>query len=186
MRKWMQPFLAGTAWQYRPLDGRPDYADVTLFRSLGWAAGELAGFHLTLVIDNYFVFFSALFLAATALVILLSVNSSTISPVRQGRYFALLLFACISMMLMVSAVDLVVIFLAVEAAAILILPSLVTNVSQMLAGPSLSVVLRRLWPMMLAVCVGTWAGLGLMTGATGRYGRSAGCAQCRWTRAIRP
>ncbi len=81
-------------------------------------SGELAGFHLTLVIDNYFVFFSALFLAATALVILLSVNSSTISAVRQGRYFALLLFACISMMLMVSAVDLVTIFLAMEAAAI--------------------------------------------------------------------
>jgi uncharacterized protein len=58
----------------------------------------------------------------------------------------------------------------VEAAAILILPSFVTNVSQMLAGPSLRAVLRRLWRMMLAVCIGTWAGLGLMTGATGRYG----------------
>src|ERR1700721_1907428 len=73
---------------------------------------------LATVIDNYFVFFSGLFLAATALAILLSVNSSTISAVRQGRYFALLLFACISMMLMVSAVDLVTIFLALEAAAI--------------------------------------------------------------------
>src|SRR3984893_6342778 len=37
-------------------------------------SGELAGFHLTLVVDGYFVFFSALLLAATALVILLSVN----------------------------------------------------------------------------------------------------------------
>jgi len=81
-------------------------------------SGELAGFRLTLVVDSYFVFFSALFLAATALVILLSVNCSTISPVRQGRYYALLLFACMSMMLMVSAVDLLVIFLAMEAAAI--------------------------------------------------------------------
>jgi uncharacterized protein len=57
-----------------------------------------------------------------------------------------------------------------EAAAILILPSFVTNVWQMLAGPSLSAVVRRLWPMMLAVCFGTWAGLGFMTGATARYG----------------
>jgi NADH-quinone oxidoreductase subunit N len=81
-------------------------------------SGELAGFHLTLVVDSYFVFFSALFLAATALVILLSVNRDTISPVRQGRYYALLLFACMSMMLMASAVDLLVIFLAVEAASI--------------------------------------------------------------------
>src|ERR1700730_9999098 len=46
-------------------------------------SGDLAGFHLTLVVDGYFVFFSALFLAATALVILLSVNCSTLSPVRQ-------------------------------------------------------------------------------------------------------
>jgi uncharacterized membrane protein YfcA len=58
----------------------------------------------------------------------------------------------------------------VEAAAILILPSFITNVWQMLAGPALGIVVRRLWPMMLAVCVGTWAGLGLMTGATARYG----------------
>lgn len=58
----------------------------------------------------------------------------------------------------------------VQAAAILLLPSFVTNVWQMIAGPSLASVLRRLWPMMLAVCVGTWAGLGMMTGATARFG----------------
>jgi NADH-quinone oxidoreductase subunit N len=81
-------------------------------------SGDLAGFHLTLVVDGYFLFFSALLLAATALVILLSVNCAAISPVRQGRYYALLLFACMSMMLMVSAVDLLVIFLTVEAASI--------------------------------------------------------------------
>jgi uncharacterized membrane protein YfcA len=40
----------------------------------------------------------------------------------------------------------------------------------MVAGPSLRAMTRRLWPMMLAVCVGTWAGAGLMTGAAGRYG----------------
>jgi uncharacterized membrane protein YfcA len=58
----------------------------------------------------------------------------------------------------------------VHAAAILLLPSFVTNVWQMVAGPMLGIVLRRLWPMMLAVCAGTWAGLGLMTGATARFG----------------
>jgi len=58
----------------------------------------------------------------------------------------------------------------VHAAAILLLPSLVTNVWQMLAGPALTIVIHRLWPMMLAVCLGTWAGLGLMTGATVRFG----------------
>jgi uncharacterized membrane protein YfcA len=58
----------------------------------------------------------------------------------------------------------------VHAAAILLLPSFVTNVWQMLAGPALTVVAHRLWPMMLAVCLGTWVGLGLMTGATARFG----------------
>jgi hypothetical protein len=58
----------------------------------------------------------------------------------------------------------------VHAAAILLLPSFVTNVWQMVAGPTLGIVLRRLWPMMLAVCAGTWAGFGLMTGATAKFG----------------
>lgn len=58
----------------------------------------------------------------------------------------------------------------VQAAALLALPSLVTNVWQMGAGPSFAAVMRRLWPMMLGVCLGTWAGIGLMTGAGARYG----------------
>lgn len=58
----------------------------------------------------------------------------------------------------------------VEAAAILTLPSLLTNLWQMFAGPSLGAVATRLWPMMVAVCLGTWAGLGLMTGSLAHYG----------------
>lgn len=58
----------------------------------------------------------------------------------------------------------------IEAAALLIIPSLLTNLWQMVAGPSLRMITRRLWPMMLAVCLGTWAGAGLMTGASARYG----------------
>jgi len=58
----------------------------------------------------------------------------------------------------------------VDAAGILLLPSFVTNVWQMLAGRALGIVFRRLWPMMFAVCAGTWTGLGLMTGASARFG----------------
>lgn len=61
-----------------------------------------------------------------------------------------------------------------QAAAILVLPSFITNVWQMLAGPALKAVSRRLWPMMLGVCLGTWsgawAGSGLMSGSEARYG----------------
>jgi uncharacterized protein len=65
---------------------------------------------------------------------------------------------------------LVLVMQPVDAAAILLLPSLVTNLWQMVAGPSLGGVARRLWPMLAAVCAGTWAGAGLMTAATGHYG----------------
>jgi uncharacterized protein len=65
---------------------------------------------------------------------------------------------------------LVVVMRPVDAAAILLLPSLVTNVWQMVAGPSLGSVAKRLWPMLVAVCAGTWAGAGLMTGAIGHFG----------------
>ena len=67
---------------------------------------------------------------------------------------------------------LAIVMTPVEAAAILVLPSFITNVWQMVSGPSLQTVVRRLWPMMLAVCLGTWAGEGLITGATARYGSS--------------
>lgn len=56
----------------------------------------------------------------------------------------------------------------VEAAAILIVPSFMTNVWQMMAGHSLQRLIRRLWPMLLCSCIGTWAGAGLMTGSHAR------------------
>src|SRR5690348_5245883 len=58
----------------------------------------------------------------------------------------------------------------VHAAAVLLLPSLITNVWQMVAGRALSAVSRRLWPMLIAICFGTWAGLGLMADETERFG----------------
>ncbi len=49
------------------------------------------------------------------------------------------------------------------AAGLLIVPSFVTNVWQLLAGPRTGAVLKRLWPMMLAILVGTIAGSSLLT-----------------------
>ena len=83
----------------------------------------------------------------------------------------------------------------VEAAALLLLPSFATNVWQMLAGPSLRAVARRLWPMMLGVCLGTLAGAGLMTGGFARHGAAllgvalvvyAISGLAAWRLAIRP
>jgi hypothetical protein len=47
-----------------------------------------------------------------------------------------------------------------DAASILILPTLATNIWQMAAGPSLKPVILRLWPTMLGVVCGTLAGAG--------------------------
>jgi uncharacterized membrane protein YfcA len=52
----------------------------------------------------------------------------------------------------------------VQAAALLIIPSLVTNVWQLFAGPRFMPLLRRFAPMMLAICVGTAVGIGMLTG----------------------
>ena len=51
-----------------------------------------------------------------------------------------------------------------EAAAILVVPSLVTNVWQLLAGPRFAALARRLWPMMATVLLGTIAGAGVLAG----------------------
>lgn len=60
-----------------------------------------------------------------------------------------------------------------EAAALITLPSLVTNAWQMAAGPALAPLLRRLWPMMAGIGLGSLAGAGMLTGAGARTASSA-------------
>ncbi|MDX2204755.1 MAG: sulfite exporter TauE/SafE family protein [Hyphomicrobiaceae bacterium] len=57
---------------------------------------------------------------------------------------------------------------AAQAAAILVVPSIVTNFWQMLDGPGMRLILRRLWPMLAGICLGTWAAAGMLTGAPSR------------------
>lgn len=51
-----------------------------------------------------------------------------------------------------------------QAAAILVVPSFVTNVWQLLAGPAFAGLIRRLWSMMAGVVAGTVAGSGVLAG----------------------
>jgi len=53
-----------------------------------------------------------------------------------------------------------------EAAMLLVVPSLVTNLWQLLAGPRLAAISRRLATMMLGVVVGTLLGIGVLTGSS--------------------
>jgi len=70
------------------------------------------------------------------------------------------------------SMGLLVLFMTpLEAAAIVLLPAFLTNVWQMLAGPDLVQIIRRLWPMLVATCFATWACMGFMTGASAaKYG----------------
>jgi uncharacterized membrane protein YfcA len=52
-----------------------------------------------------------------------------------------------------------------QAAAFLVIPSLITNVWQFLLGPHRLVLIHRTWPMLLMICLATWAAVGLMTGS---------------------
>ena len=60
-----------------------------------------------------------------------------------------------------------------EAAALLIVPSSVTNVWQLAAGPALYPLWRRLRTMLLAVCVGTALAAVVVGGADGARGSAA-------------
>lgn len=55
-----------------------------------------------------------------------------------------------------------------QAAAILVAPSLATNIWQMVAGPYLAGLIRRLGGMLLGMFIGAWLGNGILTGANAK------------------
>jgi uncharacterized protein len=64
-----------------------------------------------------------------------------------------------------------------ESAALLVVPSLLTNLWQLFAGPRFGALVLRLWPLLLTICLGTWAGAGLLTGGSaGRATAALGAA----------
>jgi uncharacterized protein len=52
-----------------------------------------------------------------------------------------------------------------DAAALVVIPSLVTNVWQFLSRQHRLVLVRRMWSMLFMICLVTWTGAGLITGA---------------------
>jgi uncharacterized membrane protein YfcA len=55
-----------------------------------------------------------------------------------------------------------VIMAPAQAAALLVVPNLVTNGWQIATGPGLKAIVLRLWPMLAGICLGTFAGAGLL------------------------
>lgn len=60
-----------------------------------------------------------------------------------------------------------------QAAALLVVPSLATNLWQLAAGPSFAALLTRLWPMMAGVTGGTLVGAMLLGGLQARWAGNA-------------
>lgn len=52
-----------------------------------------------------------------------------------------------------------------QAAAILVVPSLVTNVWQAVAGGGVLALARRMWALLVGICIGTWIGAVLLPNA---------------------
>src|SRR5271166_5038406 len=69
-------------------------------------------------VDGFSVFFHFLIIAITGVVILSSYEYMAVQRIRAGEYYALILFGTVGMVLMSSAVELVLIFIALEISSI--------------------------------------------------------------------
>src|SRR6201982_416667 len=95
--------------------GVPDHQ--RWFNSQGQLMGRL-GFMGTLLIDRFAIYFFYLFLAGTAVAILMSVRYLDLERENHGEYYALLLFSVVGMMCIAAGFDLVMIFIGLELMAI--------------------------------------------------------------------
>jgi NADH-quinone oxidoreductase subunit N len=72
----------------------------------------------TVLVDRMAIYFFYLFLAGTAVAILMSVRYLEVEHENHGEYYALLLFSVVGMMCMASGIDVVLIFIGLELMAI--------------------------------------------------------------------
>src|SRR6202789_434163 len=89
---------------------------VVMLRGMG--GQSYSAFGNSIIIDPFFIFFGFIFLASTALVILISVKYMEIEREQHGEYYALMLFATVGMMFLACGNDLVVLFLGLETMAL--------------------------------------------------------------------
>jgi NADH-quinone oxidoreductase subunit N len=72
----------------------------------------------TIKVDAFSIFFHVVVMAVTILVILSSYEYMEVQQIRAGEYYGLILFGAVGMALMSSAVELVLIFIALEISSI--------------------------------------------------------------------
>ncbi|HEX8891885.1 MAG TPA: NADH-quinone oxidoreductase subunit N, partial [Terriglobales bacterium] len=69
-------------------------------------------------VDAFSIFFHVVILLITLVVVLSSFDYLEVQRIKAGEYYALILFAAVGMMLMTSAIELVLIFIALEISSI--------------------------------------------------------------------
>jgi NADH-quinone oxidoreductase subunit N len=91
-----------------------------VYKIQSWLAGApvAPGMLRTMVVDHLAIYFYYLFLAATAIAILMSVRYLETEHENHGEYYALMLLSVAGMMCMASGFDIVLIFIGLELMAI--------------------------------------------------------------------
>ena len=77
-----------------------------------------SAFYNTISVDTFSVFFHVVVLLIALVVILTSFEYLEVQRIRSGEYYGLILFGTVGMMLMSSAVELVLVFIALEISSI--------------------------------------------------------------------
>src|ERR1700678_413569 len=85
-----------------------------------WFMAQAPGlaFWNTVQVDGFSIFFHVLVIAIAAVVILSSFEYMAVQRIRAGEYYALILFGTVGVALMTSAVELVLVFIALEISSI--------------------------------------------------------------------
>lgn len=112
--KWMNPVTAFLG---------VGFSAVGVWRIQSWfdAQGPIMGhygFMGTILVDRFALYFFYLFLAGTAVAILMSARYLEIEHENHGEYYALMLFSVVGMMCMAAGSDIVMIFIGLELMAI--------------------------------------------------------------------
>jgi len=111
-QKWLNAITAliGLAFSAKAVYNIPQHV-------LGSASGYV-GMMRTMLVDRFAIYFFYLFLAATAIAILMSVRYLEIENEHHGEYYALMLLSVVGMMCMAAGYDIVLIFIGLELMAI--------------------------------------------------------------------
>src|SRR5438105_11866576 len=90
----------------------------TVYAQSGGNLTSQTAFMNSMLVDRFAIYFFYLFLASTAIAILMSVRYLEIEHEHHGEFYALMLFSVVGMMCMAAGFDVVLIFIGLELMAI--------------------------------------------------------------------